>query len=143
MPLIGSASNQWDDAYPYTESCHLTPYWPTLGMSLLFCRRYRACIDGSFCVHSYVITHVNTVSNMGSITIRINNELKEKSYAVLERLGVTPSEFIRQALEYVAEQQRTPFKIVVLTDEDEELLAIVRERLAKPSPKIRISLDDL
>ncbi|WP_081805720.1 MULTISPECIES: type II toxin-antitoxin system RelB/DinJ family antitoxin [Aeromonas] len=80
---------------------------------------------------------------MGSITIRINNELKEKSYAVLERLGVTPSEFIRQALEYVAEQQRSPFKIVVLTDEDEELLAIVRERLAKPSPKIRISLDDL
>jgi len=73
----------------------------------------------------------------------VNNELKEKSYAVLERLGVTPSELLRQALEYVAEQERLPFKAAVLTDEDEELLAIVRERLDSPAQRIRISLDEL
>lgn len=83
------------------------------------------------------------INIMGSITIRINNELKEKSYAVLERLGVTPSELLRQALEYVAEQERLPFKAAVLTDEDEELLAIVRERLDSPAQRIRISLDEL
>ena len=54
-----------------------------------------------------------------------------------------PIPLLRQALEYVAEQERLPFKVAVLTDEDEELLAIVRERLANPSPKIRVSLDEL
>ncbi|MGL5468426.1 MAG: type II toxin-antitoxin system RelB/DinJ family antitoxin, partial [Shewanella sp.] len=55
----------------------------------------------------------------------------------------TPSELLRQALEYVAEQERLPFKAAVLTDEDEELLAIVRERLDSPAQRIRISLDEL
>ncbi|MER2296807.1 MAG: type II toxin-antitoxin system RelB/DinJ family antitoxin [Pseudomonas sp.] len=60
----------------------------------------------------------------------------------LARLGVTPSEPIRQALQYVAERGQLPFKPVLMTDGDEELLATVRERLADPE-RGKISLDDL
>ena len=69
---------------------------------------------------------------MGTINIRINDELKQRSYAVLEQLGVTPSELLRQTLEYVAEQQKLPFKPVLLTDEDQELIELAKARLANP-----------
>ncbi|CNF14581.1 bifunctional antitoxin/transcriptional repressor RelB [Yersinia bercovieri] len=79
---------------------------------------------------------------MGNINIRIDDDLKDRSYAVLEKLGVTPSDLLRQTLEYVAQSGKLPFKSVLLTDEDQALVAIVRERLANPQP-VRVSLDDL
>lgn len=80
---------------------------------------------------------------MASINIRIDDELKQKSFAELEKLGVTPSEVIRQTLAYVAEQQKLPFQSVLLTDEDADLIAIARERLLSPKKGIKVSLDDL
>ena len=80
---------------------------------------------------------------MSTITIRIEDDLKERSYAALEQLGITPSELLRQTLQYVAEQKKLPFKTIVVSDEDAELLAIVKERLAKPQKVIKVSLDDL
>ncbi|WP_145588173.1 type II toxin-antitoxin system RelB/DinJ family antitoxin [Yersinia rochesterensis] len=74
--------------------------------------------------------------------IRIDDDLKDRSYAVLEKLGVTPSDLLRQTLEYVAQSGKLPFKSVLLTDEDQALVAVVRERLANPQP-VRVSLDDL
>lgn len=50
---------------------------------------------------------------MGTINIRIDNDLKAQSYAALEKLGVTPSELLRQTLEYVAQNDKLPFKQVV------------------------------
>ncbi|ABS48848.1 TPA: type II toxin-antitoxin system RelB/DinJ family antitoxin [Yersinia enterocolitica] len=79
---------------------------------------------------------------MGNINIRIDDDLKDRSYAVLEKLGVTPSDLLRQTLEYVAQSGKLPFKSVLLTDEDQALVAVVRERLANPQP-VRVSLDDL
>lgn len=79
---------------------------------------------------------------MGTINIRVDDELKLRSFEALEELGVTPSELLRQTLEYVAENRRLPFKPVLLTDEDAELLDIVRERLQEPQP-VKVSLDDL
>ncbi|MDU9390697.1 type II toxin-antitoxin system RelB/DinJ family antitoxin [Pseudomonas japonica] len=79
---------------------------------------------------------------MASINIRVDDELKARAYHELERLGVTPSEFMRQALHYVAEQGRLPFRPVLMTEEDEELVAIVRERLAAPQ-RVKVELDDL
>ena len=35
---------------------------------------------------------------MGSINLRIDDELKARSYAALEKMGVTPSEALRLAL---------------------------------------------
>jgi len=47
---------------------------------------------------------------MASINIRIDDELKQRSFAELEKLGVTPSELLRQTLQYVAERGKLPFK---------------------------------
>tara|TARA_R110002126_G_scaffold38317_13_gene114463 strand:- start:4383 stop:4625 length:243 start_codon:yes stop_codon:yes gene_type:complete len=80
---------------------------------------------------------------MGTINIRINDELKQRSYAVLEQLGVTPSELLRQTLEYVAEQQKLPFKPVLLTDEDQELIELAKARLANPQTGVKVTLDSL
>jgi RHH-type rel operon transcriptional repressor/antitoxin RelB len=62
---------------------------------------------------------------------------------VLDKLGVTPSDILRQTLEYVASQGRSPFRTTVVTEDEEVLLAIVRERLASPQKGIKVSLDDL
>ncbi|OOV86423.1 type II toxin-antitoxin system RelB/DinJ family antitoxin [Oceanospirillum linum] len=79
---------------------------------------------------------------MGNVTFRVDDELKERSYQALQELGVTPSELLRQTLEYVAETGRLPFKKTLVTDEDEQILNEVRERLNNPQP-VRVSLDDL
>lgn len=80
---------------------------------------------------------------MGTINLRIDDELKARSFAVLERLGVTPSDLLRQTLEYVATQERLPFRTSVVTEDEEALLALVRERLATPQQGVKVSLDDL
>lgn len=91
-------------------------------------------------VKTNVIT--NEAATMASINVRIDDDLKNRAYRELERLGVTPSELMRQALQYVAERGQLPFKPVLMTDEDEALLATVRERLANPQ-RVKVSLDDL
>ncbi len=79
---------------------------------------------------------------MSTITIRIEDDLKERSYAALEKLGVTPSELLRQTLQYVADQQKLPFKTMVVSEEDAELIELVKERLKNPK-MVRVNLDDL
>ncbi|UVK87812.1 type II toxin-antitoxin system RelB/DinJ family antitoxin [Pseudomonas sp. B21-051] len=79
---------------------------------------------------------------MASINIRIDDELKKRSFAELEKLGVTPSELLRQTLQYVAERGKLPFKTALISQEDEALIAVVRERLASPQ-RIKVSLDDI
>lgn len=79
---------------------------------------------------------------MASINIRIDDDLKLRSFAELERLGVTPSELLRQTLQYVAERGKLPFKAVLLNEEDEALLAVASKRLAKPQ-RAKVSLDNL
>ena len=79
---------------------------------------------------------------MASINVRVNEELKTKAYQALERLGVTPSELMRQALQYVVEHGQLPFKPVVITEDDQALIQCVKERLANPQ-RVKVSLDDL
>ena len=73
---------------------------------------------------------------------RIDDELKARSYAALEKMGVTPSEALRLMLEYIADNERLPFKQTLLSDEDAELVEIVKERLCNPKP-VRVTLDEL
>lgn len=80
---------------------------------------------------------------MATINIRVNDDLKERSYAALEKLGITPSELLRQTLEYVAQREKLPFKSVLLTSEDEALIAVAQARLADPKAGVKVSLDDL
>ncbi|EKN2250391.1 type II toxin-antitoxin system antitoxin RelB [Escherichia coli] len=79
---------------------------------------------------------------MGSINLRIDDELKARSYTALEKMGVTPSEALRLMLEYIADNERLPFKQTLLSDEDAELVEIVKERLRNPKP-VRVTLDEL
>ncbi len=79
---------------------------------------------------------------MASINIRISDDLKKQAYVELEKLGVTPSDLIRQTLQYVAEKRQLPFESFVEETEDSALLNTVRERLANPQ-RVRVSLDDL
>ncbi|WDX89894.1 type II toxin-antitoxin system antitoxin RelB (plasmid) [Salmonella enterica subsp. enterica serovar Muenster] len=76
------------------------------------------------------------------LNLRIDDELKARSYAALEKMGVTPSEALRLMLEYIADNERLPFKQTLLSDEDAELVEIVKERLRKPKP-VRVTLDEL
>lgn len=57
-------------------------------------------------------------------------------------MGVTPSEALRLMLEYIADNERLPFRQTLLSDEDAELVEIVKERLRNPKP-VRVTLDDL
>lgn len=63
---------------------------------------------------------------MASINIRIDDNLKVRAYLELERLGITPSELMRQTLQYVAERGQLPFRPVLLTEEDEALMTMSR-----------------
>lgn len=86
--------------------------------------------------------HYMRKHSMASINVRIDDDLKARAYLELERLGVTPSELMRQTLQYVAERGQLPFKPVLMTEDDEALLATVRERLASPQ-RVRVSIDNL
>ena len=55
---------------------------------------------------------------MASINNRIDDELKARAYQELEKLGVTPSELMRQALQYVAERGQLPFCARFLREKD-------------------------
>ena len=57
-------------------------------------------------------------------------------------MGVTPSEALRLMLEYIADNERLPFKQTLLSDEDAELVEIVKERLRNPK-SVRVTLDEL
>ena len=79
---------------------------------------------------------------MASINVRMDDELKARAYRELEKLGVTPSELMRQALQYVAESGQLPFRPVLMTEGEEALITKVRERLANPQ-RVKVALDDL
>lgn len=76
---------------------------------------------------------------MACINVRISDDLKARAYSELRKLDVTPSEFMRQTLEYVAERGELPFKI---TEHEESLFQVARERLEAPQ-RLKILLVDL
>lgn len=78
---------------------------------------------------------------MGSITLRIDDELKARAYAALQKMGITPSEALRLMLEYIADKERLPFKQTLLSDEDAALVEIIKKRLRDPASG-RLKLDD-
>jgi len=79
---------------------------------------------------------------MAWISVRVEDELKMRADKELEKLGVTPAELMRQALQYVAEGGHLPFETIPVMDEDEALSVKVGERLARPQ-RVKVSLDGL
>lgn len=80
---------------------------------------------------------------MATLNVRLDDELKQSTYAVLADLNISPSEAIRLYFQYISENRSLPIKQAVITDEDDELLKTVRYRLANPQPGIKVTLDDL
>lgn len=89
-----------------------------------------------------VMSNVNTKGlTLGTINIRIDDDLKTPSYAAPEKMGVTPSDALRLMAEYIADNERLPFKQTLLSDEDATLADSVKERLRNLEP-VRVTLDD-
>lgn len=81
---------------------------------------------------------------MASVNFRVDDDLKEKSFLVLKEQGVAPTDFFTSVLEYIVNTGRLPVRQVVVSDEDAELLALVRKRINDPKKMFEeISLDDL
>lgn len=80
---------------------------------------------------------------MATLNVRLDDKLKEEAWKVLEKLDITPTEAVRLLFQYVAENGRMPVKVVTVSEEEEALLQVVRERLANPQQGIRVKLDDL
>lgn len=80
---------------------------------------------------------------MATLNVRLDDNLKQQAYAVLSDLNITPSEAIRLYFQYITDNRSLPIKQTVITDEEDELLQIVKYRLANPEGFIEVSLDDL
>lgn len=80
---------------------------------------------------------------MAVITVRIDDDLKRQAFEKLNQLGISPSDLLRQTLQYVAEQGKTPFKTIIVTDEDADLYNLVRQRINEPHKFKETTLDDL
>lgn len=81
--------------------------------------------------------------SMATMNIRIDNDLKARSGAALEGLGITASEAVRLVMEYVAQNNRLPVQVALLADEDADIIEISHARLANPGKRTRVSLDDI
>ncbi|EXU74364.1 type II toxin-antitoxin system RelB/DinJ family antitoxin [Erwinia mallotivora] len=80
---------------------------------------------------------------MATLNVRLDDKLKSKAYAVLNELDISPTEAVRLLFQYIAENERLPLKTLTVSDEEEELLKTVRERLASPRKGIKVTLDEL
>lgn len=81
---------------------------------------------------------------MATVNFRVDEALKEKSYSILREHGIAPTEFFTNVLEYVAMTGKLPVQKAILSEEDTELLAIVRRRINDPNEIFEeITLDDL
>ena len=80
---------------------------------------------------------------MSTVSVRVDERLKREAYDALEKLGVRPADYIRQALQYVAVENKLPFHPVLLSEEDKALLEVAKERLAHPQKGIKANLDKL
>ena len=81
---------------------------------------------------------------MATVNFRVDEALKKKSYAVLKEQGIAPTEFFTNMLEYIANTGKLPVQKTLLSEEDAELLAIVRKRINDSKEMFEeVTLDDL
>ncbi|MBQ8829446.1 MAG: type II toxin-antitoxin system RelB/DinJ family antitoxin [Burkholderiaceae bacterium] len=76
------------------------------------------------------------------VSFRISEQIKNTGKPILEAHGTTVSEFCQNVLAYVAETGKIPVKKAIISQEDEELIRIARERLQETG-SIAVRLEDL
>lgn len=81
---------------------------------------------------------------MATVNFRVDEDLKRNAYSVLADKGINPTEFYVSVLSYVADTGKLPVQSVTIDEDEAELLALVRKRLADDPSKFKeITLDDL
>ena len=81
---------------------------------------------------------------MATVNFRVDGALKEMSYTIQKEQGIAPTEFFTNILEYIATTGKLPVQKALLSEEDTELLAIVRKRVNDPKEMFEeVTLDDL
>ncbi|ETD66541.1 bifunctional antitoxin/transcriptional repressor RelB [Pelistega indica] len=80
---------------------------------------------------------------MATLSIRLDDKLKQSAYQALEHLKISPTEAVRLYFQYIADNKRLPIQQTVISDDEAELLQIVRYRLANPEKAIEVTLDNL
>lgn len=67
-----------------------------------------------------------------AVSFRCDKQLKADTQEALDGLHVKLSDVLRDTMQYIAENKRLPVSRRVISDEDADLLDIVRRRAAKP-----------
>ncbi len=80
---------------------------------------------------------------MSNLNIRIDDMVKQQAFEAFDNLGISPSDAIRAFLAYVAETGRMPIKQIIVSDEDADLYALVKQRLNEPEKIKNTTLDEL
>ena len=80
---------------------------------------------------------------MSNLNIRIDDMVKQQAFEAFDNLGISPSDAIRSFLAYVAETGRMPIKQIIVSDEDADLYALVKQRLNEPEKIKNTTLDEL
>lgn len=79
---------------------------------------------------------------MATLNIRIDDDIKTQASQALERMNVSQSEAVRLFFEYIAFHKTLPIKMLVM-DNDDDLIDMVKQRLAHPEPSFEVDLDSL
>lgn len=80
---------------------------------------------------------------MANLNIRIDESIKQQAFSAFDNLGIRPSDAIRAFLAYVAETGKMPLKQIIVSDEDAELYAVIKQRLNEPEKIRETTLDEL
>lgn len=74
---------------------------------------------------------------------RIDERIRDAGYAVLKEIGMSPAELFEGCLEYVIKHHKPPFKREIVSEEDAELLMMVKAALADDDEIIDVPRDKL
>lgn len=80
---------------------------------------------------------------MANLNIRIDDNIKQQAFLAFDNLGLSPSDAIRAFLAYVADTGKMPIKQIVVSEDEAELYALVKQRLNEPHKIKDTTLDEL
>lgn len=80
---------------------------------------------------------------MANINIRVDDAVKQQAFLAFDHLGISPSDAIRAFLSYVADTGKMPIKQIAVSDDDEQLYALIKKRLNEPENIYSTTLDNL
>lgn len=80
---------------------------------------------------------------MANLNIRIDDHIKQQAFTNFATLGISPSDAIRTFLTYVADTGKMPIRQIIVSDEDAELITLVKQRLTEPDKIKTTTLDEL